>query len=217
MAAPKKKTSHPHHWDSPKNINHRFFDVAVPLGLLLLFYVFYNKGVVSSHELAKTTGLLAISLLSATLIVGPLSRVSPFFEQFKANRKVWGVLSFWVAVTHMAIILKYYWGMDFSRFIDFNNSRYTTTWTGTLGIIILGLVTLTSTEKMIRSLSPSIWKIIQTTSYIALALVVYHFYFLTFKGEALAFRNGFSQVVFYFALLVIVARIAVMFLPSKKR
>jgi DMSO/TMAO reductase YedYZ heme-binding membrane subunit len=209
--------SHPHHWDQPKNINHKFFDMAVPIGLLAIFFIFYNKGVITGSEAVKTSGLLSIALLSATLVVGPASRIIPFFEQFKANRKVWGILSFWIVLLHMALVGIVYWHWDFTKLFDISNPKYNGIASGILAVVILGLVSFTSNEKMIRKMSPTTWKIIQTTSYIALALAVLHFYLMEQKDGVLVIKRLLGRLTFYFAFAVVILRLFVMFLPSKKK
>lgn len=213
----KKNTGHPHHFDGDKHFYHRFFDIAVPLGLLLMFYFFYNKGVISPSEAVKTTGLWAISLLAVTLAVGPLSKISPLFDSFKANRKVWGVLSFWAVVAHMALVLNFYWKWDFTRFWNIDNPKYNGTATGLLAVAILALVTWTSNKKIIDKLSPNTWKLIQTTSYVALGLAVMHFYFMEQKDGVLVIKRLLGQITFWFSIAVLSARLLIMFLPGKKK
>lgn len=209
--------AHPHHFEGDKHLSHRLFDIGVPIGLFLAFYIFYNNGVVSPSEAVKTTGLWAISLLALTLLVGPASKIFPFLDTFKANRKVWGVLSFWIALLHFLLVAHFFWKWNLGRLIDFDNPRYNGILTGLLSLVILGLVTWTSNKKMIAKMDPSLWKIIQTTSYLALVLAVLHFYYMEQKDGVLVIKRLLGQVTFWFSAGVIALRLLVLFLPSKKK
>ena len=207
---------HPYHWDKDKHARHRFLDIAVPISLLLIFYFFYNKGVVSPSEAIKTTGLWGISLLALTLAIGPLSRIHLIFEHLKAHRKVWGITSFWAILIHMLLVFNFYWKLDLSRLWDIENPRYLGTVTGLLAVLILALVTFTSQENMIKKMNPKMWKIIQTTSYLALALAVLHFYYMEQQNGVLVIKRIFGQFAFWGAIVVLVLRLLVIFLPKRK-
>ena len=216
MDMAKKKVGHPHHFDGDKHLYHRFFDAAVPLGLLLAFYLFYNNGVTSPKEAVKTTGLWSISLLAITLAVGSLSKISPLFEPFKANRKVWGVTAFWAAALHMGLVFHFFWKWDLSRLWAIANPKYNGIAAGLFAFIILGLVTYTSQEKVIKKMNPHVWKTIQTTSYLALILAVLHFLYMEQKDGVLVIKKLLGQITFWGSLSVITARLLVIFLPEKK-
>ena len=145
-------TPHPYHYSIDKTFKHHLLDWGVPVGLFLLFFFFYNFGKFSAHEMIKTSGLLSITLLGITLAVGPLSRLIPTLDILKAHRKVWGILSFLVALVHVSLVL-----------IHYNKISLTSpgTLSGFLALIILFLVTMTSNQKALTKLSPKVWKIIQ--------------------------------------------------------
>ncbi|TSC89943.1 MAG: Sulfite oxidase [Microgenomates group bacterium Gr01-1014_5] len=207
---------HQYHWDKEKHAGHRFLDAAVPLGLLLAFYLFYNNGVISPREAVKTTGLWSVSLLALTLAVGPLAKLLPLAEHLKAHRKVWGVTAFWAAVLHVGLVFHFFWKWDLSRLWDIANPKYNGIATGLLALIILGLVTYTSQEKIIKKMNPHVWKTIQTTSYLALILAVLHFFYMEQKDGVLVIKKLLGQVVFWGSLSVIAARLLIIFLPEKK-
>jgi len=167
---------HPYNYSIDKTLKHRLLDFGVPLGLFLLFFFFYNFGKFNAHEIIKTSGLLSITLLGITLAVGPLARLTPALDILKAHRKVWGILSFLVAFIHVGLVFVYFYKFNFLKFIDFASPKYMGTLSGLLALVILFLVTITSSQKALTKLSPKIWKIIQTSSYLAMALAVSHFY-----------------------------------------
>lgn len=207
---------HPYNYSVDKTLKHRLIDLGVPLGLFLLFFFFYNFGKFNSHEMIKTSGLLSITLLGITLLVGPAARLIPALDILKTHRKFWGITSFLVALTHVGLVFIYFYKFNPLKFVDFANPKYMGTLSGLLALIILFLVTMTSNSKALTKLSPKTWKIIQTTSYVALALSVTHFYLMESVNGVLVIKRLLGQVTFVFSVLVIVARVLILALPGKK-
>lgn len=188
----------------------------IPVGLFLLYFFFYNFGKFSSSEMIKTSGLLAISLLGITLIIGPLSRIFPALSFLKANRKFWGILSFAVAFIHFGLVFIFYYKLSFTLFVNFNNPKYLGFLSGLLALIILFLVTITSNQKAVAKLSPNVWKAIQTASYLALFLAVSHFYLMETVDGVLVIKRLLGRITFFLSMAVILLRVLAIFLPSKK-
>lgn len=211
-----KKREHPYHYWEDKNFLQRVIDVVIPAGIFLLFFAFYNNYKITPSEMVKTTGLLSISLLGVTLIVGPISRVFPFFSFLKAHRKFWGILSVLIALAHMSLVFIYFYKFDVTRFFNYSDPKYPGILSGLSALAVLLLVTFTSNQKALTKLSPGTWKVIQTTSYLALGLAVLHFYLMEQKGGVLVIKRTLGQVTFGFSVFVILARVFVMFLPKKK-
>ena len=199
--------NHPYHYSKNKKLLDRLLDFGVPVALFLLLFFFYNQAQFTPREMVKNTGLLAISLLAITLAVGPLSRLIPILEFLKTYRKVWGILSFVAALTHMSLIFIFYFQHNFGRFIDFGNPKYLNVLTGMIALGILLLVTLTSNQKAINSMSPKTWKIIQSTSYLALVFALLHFYLLSLEEGVFILKNLLIQIIFWFSAAVLVLRI----------
>ncbi|MBI2334546.1 ferric reductase-like transmembrane domain-containing protein [Candidatus Daviesbacteria bacterium] len=185
----------------------RLLDWGVPVGLFLLFFFFYNFGKISPSEMVKNTGLLAITLLGITLAVGPLSRIFPALEPLKTHRKFWGIASFLIALVHGGLVLIYY------KKISLISPGILS---GILALIILFLVTMTSNQKALTKLSPKVWKAVQLTSYLAMALAVSHFYLMEQVGGVLVIKRLLGQITFVFAILVIVLRVLILLMPVKK-
>ncbi len=207
---------HPYHYSIDKTAKHRLIDFGIPIALFLLFFIFYNFGQFNPHEMIKTSGLLSITLLGLTLAVGPLARLIPALDILKAHRKFWGILSFLVTLVHVGLVFVYYYKFNILKFIDFSNPKYIGTLSGLLALIILFLVTMTSNNKALTKLSPKTWKIIQTTSYLALALAVAHFYIIESTDGVLIIKRLLGQITLVFSVLVIALRILILFLPAKK-
>ncbi len=212
-----KNNAHPYHYSENKSIIQRLIDFGVPLGLLWFYFQFYNFGKVTPSEMVKTSGLLAIALLSLTLLIGPACRFFPFLNVLKAHRKVWGILSFIFAFLHVSLIFVYFYKFNFLKFVDFSNPKYLGILAGLIALFILAVVTATSTKKAMESLSPNIWKMIQTTAYLALLLAVIHFYIVESKDGVLIIKRLLGQITFGFAAIVIAIRLLVSFLPGGKK
>lgn len=207
---------HPYHYSLDKTLKHRLLDLGVPLGLFLTFFFFYNFGKITPSEMVKTSGLLSISLLGVTLLVGPMTRLVPSLDTLKAHRKFWGITAFLVALVHISLVFIYYYKFNFFRFVDFSHPKYPGILSGILAIIILFLVTMTSNQKALNKLAPKTWKIIQTTSYLALALALAHFYLMETVDGVLVIKRLLGRIIFGFSIIVIVVRLLVLFVPSKK-
>lgn len=210
------KTSHPYHYSEDKNITQRLIDFGVPLLLFWLYFQFYNFGQFSPKEMAKTTGLLAIALLSLTLIIGPACRFFPALNVLKAHRKFWGVLSFFIALTHATLIYIFYVNYDLAKLFNPTSPKYFGLLAGLASLVILLIVTLTSNKFALNSLSPKVWKIVQSTAYLALILAVLHFYLVESVNGVLIIKRVVGQITFGFATFVVAVRILVMLIPGKK-
>lgn len=203
---------HPYHYSEDKNMTQRLIDFGIPLLLLWLYFQFYNFGQFNPKEMIKTTGLMAIALLSLTLIIGPACRFFPGLDILKAHRKVWGILAFLAALAHTVLIFIYYFKFDLLKFVDFSSPKYLGILAGLLSLAILLIVTLTSNKKALLTLSPKTWKMIQTTSYLALILAITHFYIIESTNGVLIIKRLLGQITFGFAGLVIAIRLIVLFL-----
>jgi len=209
------KNTHPYHYSQDKNILQKIIDFAVPILLFWVYFNYYNFGKITPSEMIKTSGLLTITLLSLTLIIGPICKLFPSWDFLKTHRKFWGILSFLAALIHVAIIFMNYYKFDLLKFVDFANPKYPGILAGILSLAILLLVTLTSNKLALKSLSPNIWKIIQTTSYLALILAVAHFYIVESVDGVLTIKRLAGQLTFGFATLTVLLRFLVLFIPRR--
>ena len=102
------KSTHPYHYSESKNMTQRLIDFGIPIGLFWVYFQFYNFGKITPSEMVKTTGLVAIALLSLTLAIGPLCRFLPNLDDLKAHRKIWGIFSFVFAFAHVSLVFVYF-------------------------------------------------------------------------------------------------------------
>ncbi|MBI2600260.1 ferric reductase-like transmembrane domain-containing protein [Candidatus Daviesbacteria bacterium] len=212
----KKKAAHPYHYSAEKSIFQRLIDFGLPIGLYWLYFQFYNFGKITPSEVIKTTGLLSIALISITLFIGPACRFLPSLNPLKAYRKTWGLFGFFIGLAHAILIYIFYFKYDLARLFNSASPRYYGLLTGLVSLIILGVVTLTSNQTALNSLSPKTWKKIQSLSYWALVIAVLHFYLIESVNGVLVIKRVVGQITFGFAAFVVVLRILVYLLPSKK-
>ena len=100
--------AHAYHYSEPKNLVQFIADWGVPVLVFIFYFKFYNAGVVSPSEMVKTTGLVSISLLAITLLIGPVCRFVPALNILKAHRKAWGISSFLFALAHLLLVVNFY-------------------------------------------------------------------------------------------------------------
>lgn len=208
--------SHPYHYHIDKKFRHRLVDFAIPIGLFLLFFLFYNFGKITPSEMIKTSGLLAISLLGITLLVGPLARFFPGLDFLKAHRKFWGITSMLIAIAHVLLVVIFYYKFNLGRLVDISHPKFAGILSGELALFILILVTLTSNNKALTKLNPQVWKAIQLTSYLAMALAISHFYLMELVSGVLVIKRLLGQITLAFAVLVVAARLLVLLLPARR-
>lgn len=212
-----KNKAHPYHFTDQKNAFQYLLDYGLPIFLFWAYFQFYNFGKVTPSEMVKTTGLLAISLLSITLVIGPACRFFPALESLKAHRKIWGISSFLAALAHTILILIYFFKFNFLKFIDTSNPKFLGFLLGLIALFILLIVTFTSFKKILYSLDPKVWKMIQTTSYLALIFAIAHFYLVESKDGVLVIKRLLGQITFAFAAFVVLLRFLVIMLPVKPK
>ncbi len=196
----------PYHYTADKNLIQHLIDWALPIGLFLIYFVFYSASSFTLTEIIKTTGLVAISLLSITLFVGSIGRFFSSLNILKAHRKFWGVSSFFFVAMHGSLVLFF----DHIEPSDFPGIAI-----GLLAFFILVLVVLSSDHHVLRRLHPGVWKKIQTTSYIALILAIAHFYVMEQQDGVLVIKRTLGTITYWFATIVIVVRLVVFFFPKK--
>lgn len=208
----KKGRAHPYHYSEQKNLVQRLVDIGIPAALFYFYFQFYNFGQFNAKEMIKTTGLLAVALLSLTLLIGPVSRFFPALEILKAHRKFWGVLSFFIALTHSILIYIFYFNYNLAKLFNPGSPKFLGLMAGLISLSILLAVTLSSNQKVLNALSPKTWKFIQSLSFIALIFAVLHFYLVESVNGILVIKRVVGQITFGFAAFVVIARIFISFI-----
>lgn len=183
------------------------FHILVPLAVFLLYFVTYNKFKMTTSEMIKTSGLWSITLLSITLMVGPLSKYIKLFNHLKVHRKFWGITSFFVALAHFGLVVYKYYHWDFVATLSLSNPKAAPVWAGMVAIILLFLITVTSNKKSVELMGAKRWKLLQTMSYLALAFVLIHFYLAETKDGVLVIKRFMGRFAMGFGILAILVRL----------
>lgn len=145
--------------------------------------------------LMRALAVTAFLLLSITLCVGPLARLSTRFAPVLYNRRHLGVSTFLVALSHAGLATAYYGGfgvhdpvtamlayaVESGSLLDVPFEFW-----GFLALLILLLLASTSHDFWLANLSPRVWKGIHMLAYVAYALVVAHVALGLIRSEASA-------------------------------
>ncbi len=138
------------------------------------------------HRWNRAVGDASLILVSAAILIGPLSRLSARFRPLLPWRRELGIYGVVLAGIHTAIILVGWVNWDFARLFGFELhpqlGRYVMLKHGfglanAIGIIALvyGLVlAATSNDRSQRFLSGPVWKFVQQGVYVLWALVLVH-------------------------------------------
>src|SRR5216684_1280399 len=124
----------------------------------------------------RATGTCAFLMLTVILSIGPLARLDRRFLRLLYNRRHFGVLTFLVASTHVALMLDWYWVQnalpnlateltkwaDYGRFIGFPFKVL-----GIGALLIMFLLASTSHDFWLVFLTPRVWKFLHMALYLA--------------------------------------------------
>jgi len=131
----------------------------------------------------RATAVAALTLLHLILAIGPLARLSTLFSPLLYNRRHLGVTMFLLALLHALLSLGYY-GLfgpinPFSALLAYNTnlssiSAFPFELLGLGALLILFLMAATSHDFWLKNLSPTIWKSLHLSVYLAYALVILH-------------------------------------------
>lgn len=133
--------------------------------------------------LIRALGSAAFLMLTITLMIGPLARLSPRFLPFLYNRRHLGVLTFLVAVAHAAASIFWYHGSGpLNPFVSLlvSNPLYGSVEGfpfeafGLAAFAILFLMAATSHDFWLANLSTTAWKLLHMLVYAAYGLLVLH-------------------------------------------
>lgn len=133
--------------------------------------------------LIRALSTLAISLLTITLCIGPLARLTTLAAPLLYNRRHLGVTFFLVALAHAVLALAYYGGFGvrnpLAAVIDPHASFSTISGfpfelLGLLALLVFFVMAATSHDFWLALLSPFIWKTLHMLVYAAYGLVLLH-------------------------------------------
>lgn len=174
------------------NNNKYIYDAVMLLGVALFLYVFlYASPGILSHERpinpqvhnARAFGACAFVMLTVILCIGPLARLDPRFLPLLYNRRHFGVMTVFVAMTHAGYIIDWYFAFSSSNKYEallFANTSYGQLAGfpfeafGVFALFTLIVLAATSHDFWMKFLSPPVWKRIHYLVYPAYLSVVAH-------------------------------------------
>ncbi len=133
--------------------------------------------------LLRALGTLSLLLLTVTLSIGPLVRLSPRFAPLLYNRRHLGVSLFCLALLHGLAAVGFYHGFGVTnpiRSLFTSNTNYTSLvgfpfeTLGVLALAIFFLMAATSHDFWLKNLSARWWKTLHMLVYVAYGLVILH-------------------------------------------
>ncbi len=192
------------------NRNKWIYDAVMLIGVILFLYLFlFVSPEILSHENpinpqihnARAFGACAFIMLTVILCIGPLARIDRRFLPLLYNRRHFGVMTLFVAITHASYILNWYFAFSSSNKFEallFANTSYGQLAGfpfevfGVFALFCLALLAVTSHDFWMKFLTPPVWKRLHSLVYFAYVSVVAHVSF----GILLDQQNHVFTVIF---------------------
>lgn len=174
------------------NKNKWFYDAVMLAGVTAFLYLFlYVSPELLSHEFpinpqihnARAFGACAFVMLTVILCIGPLARIDRRFLPLLYNRRHFGVMTTFVAISHAGYILNWYFAFSSSDKYEallFANTSYGQLAGfpfevfGIFALICLFILAATSHDFWMKFLTPPVWKRMHVLIYVAYIAVVAH-------------------------------------------
>jgi nitrite reductase/ring-hydroxylating ferredoxin subunit/DMSO/TMAO reductase YedYZ heme-binding membrane subunit len=131
----------------------------------------------------RATGSCAFLMLTVILSIGPLARLDRRALRLLYNRRHFGVLTFFVALTHAWLMVQWFIALNalpdlatemttwanYGKFIGFPFKAL-----GLAALLVLFLMAATSHDFWLAFLTPPVWKALHMALYVAYGLVAMH-------------------------------------------
>lgn len=174
------------------NRNKWIYDIAMLAGVVAFIWIFLNivpgwldhgRPVDGAIRNARAFGLCAFTMLSVILSIGPLARLDKRFLPLLYNRRHFGVMTLFVALTHVGFILGWYYSFSRTPQLEAlltSNESYAQVagfpfeLFGVFALIALMVLAFTSHDFWMKFLTPPIWKRLHYLIYPAYAAVLAH-------------------------------------------
>ena len=159
------------------NNNKWFYDAVMLLGVAVFLYVFLNASPdILAHERpinpqvhnARAFGACAFVMLTVILCIGPLARLDARFLPLLYNRRHFGVMTTFVAITHASYIVDWYFAFSSSDKYEallFSNTSYGQLSGfpfevfGIFALTVLIILAATSHDFWMKFLTAPVWKL----------------------------------------------------------
>ena len=174
------------------NRNKWLYDGVMLAGIaaFLWLFLFQSPELLSSRGVpdaqvhnARAFGACAFVMLSVILAIGPLARLDSRFLPLLYNRRHFGVMATFVAITHASYIVNWYFAFSSSNKYEallFANTSYSQLAGfpfeifGVFALLILIIMAVTSHDFWLKFLTPPVWKRLHMLVYLAYVSVVAH-------------------------------------------
>lgn len=156
----------------------RFVTVCglVPALLLAWDAAHHELGVDEVNFAIRTTGLLGLVLLSMSLVITPLRRLTGWTLLIAVRRNL-GVLGFGYIAAHFGIFAVWDQGLDLGSVLhEILTRQYL--WFGTASLVLMIPLAVTSTDVMVARLGGVRWKRLHRIAYLAVLAGVIHYVLL---------------------------------------
>jgi sulfoxide reductase heme-binding subunit YedZ len=165
-----------------------FVNSLVP-GLLLLWDASHGRAGANPVNYAiRTTGLLALIFLSLTLLITPLRKLKGLSWLIHLRRRL-GLFSFFYALAHFSIFFVFDRALSVrDTLAEMGKRPYLMV--GSLALLILTPLAITSTNAMIKRMGAKRWRALHRLVYVAAIAGVVHFYMLVKSDVRLPIAFG---------------------------
>jgi len=155
-----------------------------PLGLLVWGAVTNTLGADPTSHVALTTGYTTLMLLTITLAITPLRKLSPWLSWLIKFRRLLGLFAFFYATVHMLAYAGLYAGFSPQTMMDDIAKRKFIT-SGVATYLLLLPLAFTSTNWAIRKMGGKRWNRLHKLVYVAAACGVIHYWWQVKTGVLL--------------------------------
>jgi sulfoxide reductase heme-binding subunit YedZ len=153
----------------------------IPAARLAWGAVTNNLGADPTSHIALTTGYTTLMLLTLTLAVTPVRRLSPRLGWLIKFRRLLGLFAFFYATVHLLTYVALYSGFDVHAMLDDIAKRRFITMGVAAWLLLLPLA-LTSTNWAIRKMGGRNWNRLHKLVYVAALCGVIHYWWRVKSG-----------------------------------
>ena len=165
----------------------------LPLGWLVWCVFADQLGANPAETLIRDTGDWTLRLLCLTLAITPL-RVQLAWPELARFRRLLGLLTFGYASLHMVCYAWFDMGLDWADIVrDIPKRPFVLV--GSLALLLMTLMALTSWNGAIRRLGAPRWQALHRSVYAVAVLAILHFWWMR------AGKNNFNEVWVYALIL----------------
>jgi sulfoxide reductase heme-binding subunit YedZ len=152
-----------------------------PLALLVYGAVTNHLGADPTAKITFATGSTTLNLLTITLAVTPIRRLSKHLNWLVRFRRLFGLFAFFYATLHLLTYIALYAGFDINAMLsDIEKRRFITV--GVIAWLLLLPLAATSTNWAIRKLGGKRWAWLHKLVYVAAVCGIIHYWWQVKPG-----------------------------------